>query len=85
VLTPTLILILILAFAVTALLAAGLGAAYGGRHAHTQSLRADRAESRARVSGRLAALEAAEADAAHQQLATLRAALRRTAPPEARR
>jgi hypothetical protein len=79
------VLILALAVAVTALLAAAGGAAYGGRHTAQQSHRADRAESRARVSGRLAALEAAEDDAAHQQLATLRAALRRTAPPEARR
>jgi hypothetical protein len=70
---------------VTALIVGPLCRAWGGREAATQSLRADRAESRARVSGRLAALEAAEADAAHQQLATLRAALRRTAPPEGRR
>lgn len=75
-LTPA---ILTLVGAVGVLLGFAAGAPYGGRHAAAQSRRADREKQRANAAEREARVERLAADDAHQQLATLRAALRRTA------
>lgn len=68
-------LILALAVAVTALLAAAGGAAYGGRHTAQQSHRADLAVKRAKAAETLAALHAQRATRTAQQLADYRNAL----------